>query len=669
MKQAIVFGALLITMLFGFSTSTHAAATAYNSYCVDFTLCSTGTDNTSCQPVGNDTMHTSSFWGHRVQFPLATNYAANQTIYIVECIHNSGADINGDGTADKVCTTGNSTLDKTLFCADENATSPNCDRLTVLKNAMTYDLDRNLDSGGGYGVYHLEGTSYVRKSPPTTLSTGATGNPGVAKIEWQSHTPPSQTAERSYVIFESLPNVTPIPSPTGAIGGQQQGTVGFPPPGNINAANCKIEAWDPYGMVFDTVSLEPITGAAITIEQKKPDGTFDANYALQMNRLLSSPPFITGVGGRFSFFVVNGDYHMRLGTTGYTHATQADVSSFDTLTRQMYSDFYLSDSPAILERGTLVHVDIPLKPSDGVGKSYPLHIFSENFVPKDKGKLAYSGEVSHPLSTLVIEICSDETGTKICKPHVTFDQAQGGPNRKGEFAVTLDQTVLNPGQYFERSFLPRSRQQAAQSKSFIKQIISMIVGEVHAQDAAPGAAQPIAKIQPLYTYLEGHAYDLEGNLLPNATIQLFISLFEVPIYTTQANDQGYFRITSDNIPKELYTIRYVTQEGVEVPVTTSQYALQNQEFVAAEEVNLYSTAIGKADPRNNITPAFQPQQKISPVPGIPEPTQVISPIPETSKPPAANNPLLLVGAIALLLIGGAGALIGLHMYRKRSVTE
>lgn len=670
MRQSFLYGFFATCFLFLFVSSIQAQVTGWNSYCVDFKRCgnfddSDWFDNDVCNPIGDDAVHTSTHWGHRVSINVAANtYAPNSKIYITECIHNFNIDLDGNSTADIVCTTGNSVLDIELFCGGDSDLSSSCDRLSILKG-KDYDLNKHGPTGD-YGVFHLIAGKYTRMPNPPSITTNASGAPAVATLEWQAYTPYGQDAERSYVIWEPFISQNATPTPTGSVGGQQQGTVAFPTPTQTQATQCKTGSWDPYGRVFDTVSLEPIPAAAVSLEQRKPDGTFDAGFASQ-NNLHIINPFESGLSGKFSFFVINGDYQLRPSKSGYVHPVKAFRSTFLPLASQMYSDFYFNDSPAIQERGSIVHVDIPMQPIDGVGKSYDLVIFSEEFTPTISGKVTYSGMVSHPFAKLVIEICSEKTGTAICNPHNIFDVTTGGPNKEGAFSITLDQTILQAGEYFQRSFIKALSNPPPQTRSVIDTILAFIIKPVQAQEFTGGEAQPVAKIQPLPTYLEGYAYDLKGNILQNAQIQLYISTTSIPIYTSQSDANGFFRIGSEHIPRELYTVKYVSTEGVITPITTSQLLAQNEEFIAAEEVDIYTTAKGSANPRNNITPAFQPQQKISALPITPQVAPVISDTPSSEETKGTNNPLYLVGAILLLLVGGAGALIALHIYRKRSM--
>lgn len=679
-KKVLSIIVFLLGVVFVSSISAEEIRQESRGYqCLDFVHCSDGGPNDRnkrCEPI-DEKVHTSVHWGHRAQVDLSDleDLPPNGEILVTECI-NSGEDLDGDGKADSVCTTGDSTQDKILFCGSATASNPKCDHYSLLKNHPK--IQYGLDKASTHGVYHLVNGVYKR-AIGVPIKIGADGRSTVQAVEWEGHSP--ENIERKYLAWYYDTTVsTPIPTqitPTtiagGGLGGQQQARLNFEqrtpsptsPPPQVN--DCKGKAWDPYGIVFDMKSLEPIPDVDVLLKMRNPQNVFDSEYAKSENLLIFNP-FDSDSTGEYLFFVKDGDYVLEPLTQSvphpYTHPILAQQSSLAPNTLSIYSDIYFKDSPPILQRGAIQHRDIPLMPLDGVGKEYPLEIVSENVELGVDGKMIYSGRVSHPYAEIVIETCRKVNNIESCSNPQIYGKNNGGANKFGNFTFTLDQTQLQSGEYYRRSFRKVDLNALTTAKIQPVNLILHVVSSLF-QPKVVNAQEPSnsARIEPVVSYIEGYAYDAEGNLLPNAQVLIKVSLSEMPLYQTVANANGYYKITSEFLPKTEYAIEYLVGND-SARITTSQLLEQNKAFIEAEKINPYLNTTQAADPRRTVTPSYIPQQKISSVPNE-FATAPSIPVQETQTQATINNNLFLIGSILLLLIAAAGILIGVYLYRKR----
>ncbi|MDA1317428.1 MAG: carboxypeptidase-like regulatory domain-containing protein [bacterium] len=664
--------------------------------CINAVLCSDSTahtDNDFCKSTSSDEH---DIYPHRSRVFSTTPLDPNVNTYVTECVLTSKGNI---------CTTGSSRLDKMLFCGNENDTRDICDHYKILRDELSLyylypDPDGNGGNWPGYTVYYSNNTNYTSVAEAKTLQVALTrtasqdergpvvtdSNGRLPIVEWQGYVP--EYTSRTYAAFQIV-SATPTPSPTVAqpgvnptlaagVGGQQQGTLQFvtptpftPPPGG-----CDTLTYDPYGRIFDAVSLEPIALAQVSLLQMDPrTKEFSLAYAQSRSAINVNPQSSYKDGG-FSFLVEDGDYKLQPTLGGYNFLSKAEQTLGSNVT-QIYSDIYYADSPVIKQRGSIQHRDIPLQPIDGVGKVYDIQIISQNQEPVLKNGVQIvniNGQVSHPFAKTDVHICGVQpnSATETCNLYKSYTSSNGGPDKYGVFSFDIDQSELASGQRFRVDFTKQDLTQNILTNAInLQDILVWIqdvlgVGIVQAQEKGDSTS---LNIEPMVAYIEGYAYDAEGTILPNATIHILIPFAKRPVHSATANENGYYRITSEYLPTSPYTISYTSSAGVTSEITTSQFLLQNKEFISSENVDPIKYVTESTNPRRTITPSFIPQQKIAPISGIPQPIQTVSPIQKIEETSSRNNPLYLVGAIVLLLMGGAGALIGLHMFRKRSVTE
>lgn len=639
--------------------------------------------------------------GHRVRLSADANQkppANNKETYITECVmYDPPFDRVGDPAGARyVCTTGNSKLDMDLFCnevtaagaldpascesLERNDGTPWYDHYEQLKKDIGYDLARPdpKTNKTDYGIYHYNGVIFDKKDivdkKALLVSTGTNGE--IPTVEWQSFTPVQH--ERVYTAW-SKQNLAEAPE--GSVGGQQLGTLEF----RYKTSACVSVSFDPYGKVFDAVSLEPIPGVL-----PARYGGGDIQVELYSGVDASSPftkytnpnvpnPVLAGQDGKFSFFVENGFYKLfpRGSAIGSVYEFRKDpanappgtvpapfVPPTHPLYNNIYTDIYYEDSDPIEQVGRIEHRDIPLFPIDNQGKEYDIVEISKTVEARDNGDIYYRGRISHPYADLLIYPCADKANCPTPKVHSAKDRT-GGPDGNGEFAVLVKQGTTGFYREFRKVKLTTYTVQSPESittkvLAFLKKLIPDF--SVQAQESGGGLV-----INPIPLYMEGFAYDPDGNTLANAQVDVVTPQSDRPVYSIKADSNGFFRITSEFLPRSPYSLRFVSNGDKEVRLTTTQFLQQNAEFVEKEKINVFRATSISNNPRRLITPSFIPQKGIA---LQLSPTSANQKPPSTSVTPAptpdSQSSMLLIGVILLLLLGAAGIMLGIYVYKKNS---
>jgi len=595
---------------------------------------------------------------HRTALSSTTTKAVTSSkTYVTECV-----DVDGE----VICTTGNRALDIELFGPADvtgmsEAEKDQWDHLKLLQSKAGYSL--NLEPS--YGIYHFDPATnqYVQKdlNNPQGLVVQSDGQGNIIPMEWQSYT--QILRMRKFMMWNKIQGSNNIPLEGE---GQKQADLRF----IFRSSSCAGNAYDPYGKVFDMNTLEPIPGVDVTLKQ------YDIATNNEVEITIANPnvrPYKTSSTGQFSFLVVDGNYALVPIQSEYVHAMTTDAALLPINTSRIYSDLYYADSPVIRQRGVIQHRDIVMKAKNGTGNTFPLKILDQN-TQESNGKLIYEGFISHPFALLNVEVCTPTAGG--CVQSKEFNHRNGGPDKNGKFKITLDQSTLLNGQNYKMKFvkqdlttatLTQTRPSIDGAVAWVQSMVQKLVGIVHAQETT--AVERV--VNPIPLYLEGYAYDNEGNIMPNATVGVYVSFSEAPIYSMTADNNGYFRITSEFIPATEYSLRFTSnaeKENVSYQ-STSQFLANNNEFIEAEKIKPYKFASSTTNPRRNVTPSFVPQQKISPLVTEVSPTAAMAPSgtqKEATTTTTARNPMYLIGAVLLILLGGAGVMLAIYVYKKRS---
>ena len=94
-------------------------------------------------------------------------------------------------------------------------------------------------------------------------------------------------------------------------------------------------------------------------------------------------------------------------------------------------------------------------------------------------------------------------------------------------------------------------------------------------------------LDPILNNLEGYAYDVNGQVMPKATVGVYLKFSKNPAFETKADDKGFYRISSEYLPPMAYDIRYTSAGGVSNTVSTAKFIAQNASYFQSKKTNLY----------------------------------------------------------------------------------
>lgn len=631
-----------------------------------------------CKPIkedDNDAIKCSGGSAHlnRLRPDTSKTLPPNTDVYLIECVK-----VNADET---YCTTADPNLDLAI--------QPLQGHLNTLITKVEY----NAKERGEVRFYDSEYSSSQIGEGFTKLATDASGNlilPGgnkiIRSIEWKSHTP--KHLPRNFKLWTPIQEeiILPEEQPQEGIGGQQQAILTFPTSTGGDAICGGFISYDPEGRVFDAITLDPIPNVNLTLLQSDTN-TINGNYSKEavnkynteytiVNPVLTkakdfenivNAPFLVG---SFNFFVVDGFYKLVAAHNDYEFLDASNFNKLPANANKIYSGIYFNDSPPIHQQGAIEHRDIPLFPKDGVGKTYPetFHLMYDTNELISATKTQYVGQVSHPFAKATVAICRNVQGIETCGDLKNISTTQGAPDKEGKFSIELNQSTLESGQHYKVLFEPviLTNITIASRPHIWDKIISYLSAFSIATPVSAQTPSVSRTVEPIPTYLEGYAYDQQGNIIPNVLVAIYVPFASAPMIQTKADNNGHFRITSEYLPDTEYTLVYSKESdsSEKATLTSSAFLAQNKEFMTVEDIDPYLITTRETNPRRNVTPSYVPAPQISIVPNT------FSDQPETPEATSTeqittNNSLFLIGAIMLLLVAAAGTLIGVHLYRKR----
>lgn len=439
-------------------------------------------------------------------------------------------------------------------------------------NMLGYDGAAKLGQVVGYkfqGLYRSKTTPvapngiYSNGAGKLSLKTGTNTYKFIEPLEMQDYTPSGLPRK-----WLALNLVSPEILAVGGQGGEQQGTFTF----EGALGRCTSISWDPYGIVFDSQSLEPVSGISVTLTKRRSDGKFTIASGDDAPSILN--PITTVEDGAFEFFVPDGTYRLALNPSGFTFPSALRLNPNFT---KVYSEIYLGED--IIEQGGVQHRDVPLD-----SKTTPYHSVVKlmaYFPLLDKGtnSMIIQGRVTHPLTKINMygqKPSEDKQGTFIRTKLLTSQIA----DKTGQFDVRYTMNKLEPTEIIG-------------DIEFVKPDYTTM----QYPQGVVVTKQSILNVEPIPNYLEGYAYDQNGKALPNTTVGVYLNLSNKPAYEITADENGFYRISSEFLPSMAYRVRYSGASGTN-SVSTSQFIAQNASYLKTQNANLFSFKDKKGQPLN-----------------------------------------------------------------------
>lgn len=434
----------------------------------------------------------------------------------------------------------------------------------------------------------------------------------------------SWTSEEMAHVFYGVQRVDPTPVTAESLAqklAQAQIRVG-------GETNCVTINWDPYGIVFDAISFEPISGVDVKL--------LDSQHKLvPVNPGVKANPFPTSIDGKFNFLVPDGIYYLSPAKQGYTFPLSS--AQINALSKQtVYTDLYIGEP--IIQRGKIEHRDIPMNPTN-VNKptDNPPQIMSVNITSYTKGRVFYQlvyGLVTHPQT--IIKAYSDERPI-----------GQTNADNTGKFELAINSSLIDP-----------------------EKPIRLIPEKGSFYALAKNRVGPETRIDPLPSFLEGYIYDKSLQTVENGNVHIVLSGMSNKIAATvKADENGFVRISSLLIPPLPFKIAITDKKGNLVnQMTPKNFISLNKKYLDSNKVNLFSdlpenaavVASYSAIITNPNSIVFA-QNRIGAIPNNQgEKTKENQ---QTRKEAQGNNLVLLfITVIILLMLGG----LGIYLFKLRS---
>lgn len=417
-----------------------------------------------------------------------------------------------------------------------------------------------------YG-YKFEGITDLTGKVINTNPIQTDGNGDFTPVIWGDAT--TKGVNRQWLGFFETSDSGLGGSPQGAL---QQGEINF----DFSESNCVKIGWDPYGRVFDSQTLEPVMGASVKLFKKTDSGSFvPASFVDAIAGQIINPQ-ITKEDGGFNFIVVDGTYKLEVSGSGLTFPIN-NISEIHQNYSQAYYDIYPAlTGEEIIQKGKIEHRDIPVKTST-LANNPP--VLMQYFY--ERGSV--TGLVSHPLTTINFYTKKIDNGSEVRYRLIGSVKA----DKMGRFDFHFDESSFDQKQnefFGEIELIKTDLTQLTTSR--IKKLFLNLFARFFPLANAQGLQSTTIKFQPIPSYIEGYAYDKNGKVISKAQVLVMINNILEPYYKTLANEKGYYRISSEFLPKQSYYLVYKTPTGSSIKTTTSDFIKQNDNYLAENKVDL-----------------------------------------------------------------------------------
>lgn len=474
--------------------------------------------------------------------------------------------------------------------------------------------------------------------------TGASNpNQSNGPYEWQDYTSQGLTREWFAVSYYD-----PQQQKCDTVGGQQQCTFTF----EGLAGKCAGIAWDPYGRVFDSRSLEPIPGASLNIYLKRANNTYTPLTGFDKEALggVANPSVPTLADGRYSFLVGAGMY--KLDFVANPRFSFVANPALNSNYKKIYSDIY-QKAAEIDERYGPQHRDIPVV-SSGQPVMNPVVVMEHGEqLDKANGIMMFSYRFSHPFTQVTIYAKKTDPKNPALSTR-TKTLFTGKADKNGWLKTEISQAKLSPGESFELEY-KKTNLASGTLGSVLKNTVGSLLAPPLALAQDSGVATSVS-VDPIPNYAEGYAKDPNDNVMPGATVGVYLTNSTVPYYQTKADVNGYFKITSEYLPFYPYKLKYSTTNGTSVSVPASKFVAQNETFITEQKINTneYITANGE---KPNLVAQNKNQDGAST-----NQTQGTGAVQTQDQNQSSVGLILLI--VLLLLVGVVGLILGVYLLRR-----
>jgi hypothetical protein len=472
------------------------------------------------------------------------NSTTGTVVYAIAC--------RGSGTG-RTCSSGNSAINQFLFKDMVNV----AEELQVRVGGDVIFKPGARQTSGASGDNAIDGV--VNTGEPTIQSDGVFTVIGNVEAEPDF----SKPLITFYGVELTSPNLASGQgAESGNEGGLGQGTLDFEKLLSDEASKkCVPISWiniDPYGIVFDSQTLEPIENAQIIVYNE---------FGIPLSQGAKN----TLYDGIYNYLVKPGKYTISVSAPGYIFSAKPKTNSSLTKIYDFIDENSTQSHCTIYRPGEIINEKAGLPEC----RNIPLDSISSS-PRKDIIKMDYEylpdyidnfhvvrGRVSHALSKIVA--------------YQTINQSQ---------RIDIASTEANHFGFFNLEIPVDKIFSKTEIKiEFIKS--SLMTGE--AQLTYDKNIDTIS-INPAPKYLEGYAIDHTQTILPNATIKIKLKNGNSTYAQLKTDNNGYFFIPNNRLPSSgvnlEYALELISKNGSTTKLTISDFIARNEYFLTRENINL-----------------------------------------------------------------------------------
>ena len=478
------------------------------------------------------------------------------------------------------------------------------------------------------------------------------------------------TATSGAYDFFGVEIPVPIDTSFTGVGALQIATFKFDPGSGKNCASISWTHYDPYGIVFDSKSLEPLGNVIVTI--KNDAGVPLANDPVLIN---NSP---TGEDGVYNYLVPPGKYTLsfqipagyQFTATPKASPNMAQVYDFiDDNEKKNHCTIYKPNEVIDEKAGMPECRNVPLEPvSVAPAIKNPVSILYSFEKDLDREIYTIKGKVSHPLTTVVVS-------QKITAQQ-KIELSRTIANNSGFYTLEIPLSTVLTDTSMEVEFIKSSLLGVSpQAKSPFFQIASSIIGHLIKDVVAQTTNMQTIVLDSLPAYIEGYAYDTAQQVIPNATVQVKLKNGDSIYFQTKTDANGYFFIAPKNLPTsplnlEFY-LNFVKADGKEFKYKIYEFTRANKYYFSKENVNLITgkkkgiipvpqapekTALALVPVSNNERSNVQQKMKTS-TPTATNRTGFVNPVTNQPTTVGQQMTLIIIVIIILVIVGVIAAVI------------
>jgi len=356
----------------------------------------------------------------------------------------------------------------------------------------------------------------------------------------------------------------------GGDGALQQATVSFITEATSTTASttqkkCGGVYWDPYGRVFDAISLEPLGEKEAQVAILDKDGAY---VDLPSNNI-----FIDFMG-KYNIFLKEDGYYKLSVTSLPAHEFTTVI--LDPKYKDLYhKTFVQGDLPFYEKASAPQRIDIAVKPKSIPYQRQIGYSYINQKVIYDAGAqyALIEFKATHPLTIVKTNIIDEK---------MTCAETDTNRTNKDGFC-----TMAVPLSQYPQEGL---KIQLIKDKKYY--LYGVEVNEDDFMIDLTKVPQNkmsyfIETVSPILQTIEGYAYDSKGKIIPNANVKVIYKETNQTILKTTATKDGFFSIPRKYLPPLEYYLEFTNPSTfVRTIQSTTQFVKQNKDYIELKKINL-----------------------------------------------------------------------------------